>query len=90
MPRRKTPGRDRLDVKADPALLDLVATAAQAARMDLSSYVRRALVRQLKEDGYTVPPPTPPDRPPDGPATKTTDSREAAPKRPRGRPRKTA
>jgi hypothetical protein len=59
MPRKKTPGRDRLDVKADPALLDLAAAAAAATRTDLSSYVRRALVRQLEEDGFRVPPPAP-------------------------------
>jgi hypothetical protein len=66
-----------VDLKADPRLLDLADRAARQVGTDLSSYIRQALVRQLRLDGYEIPPPETADEPAPNHA-----------KRPRGRPRK--
>ncbi len=58
MPRPKTAGRGRLEIHWDPAFLDLTAQAAKLVGSDLSSYVRRAIVEQLKRDGFELPLPT--------------------------------
>ncbi len=76
MPKPKTPGRARLEIHWDPAFLDLTAQAAKLVGSDLSSYVRRAIVEQLKRDGFELPLPT-------APISSTTLT-----KGPTGRPRK--
>jgi hypothetical protein len=84
MPRQKISGRGRVDLKADPELIDVVTRAAAYRRMSFSDYVRFAMQEQAQRDGFRVPHPEagPTDRsPPEPPA-------EPAPKRPRGRPRK--
>jgi hypothetical protein len=87
MPRDKKPGRDRVDLKADPELIDVVAKAAAWRGMNFSDYVRFAMQEQALRDGFRRP------HPEEGflpvPVAAQAKPAEEPPKRPRGRPRKT-
>jgi len=71
MPSRKVAGRDRLEIRADPAWIDQVTEAARRVGCSLSSYVRMALTERMQRDGVNVPPapkpmPATPSTPPAG------------------------
>jgi len=55
MPSRKVAGRDRLEIRADPAWIDQVTEAARRVGCSLSSYVRMALTERMQRDGIMVP-----------------------------------
>ena len=80
MPRKKVPGRNRLDVKAEPALLDAASRAATATKRTLNGYVVHALEEQMKRDGFEVPT--------IAAVAPVTEPVPPQPKRPRGRPKK--
>lgn len=52
MPTPKKPGRDRLELVAEPEWIDLVAQAAAASERSVSGYVRAAVNAQMKKDGF--------------------------------------
>jgi hypothetical protein len=79
MPKKKVPGRGRLDLRASPALLDLADRTARKLGLDLSGYIRLAITERLKRDGEVPPDPNPPP---------VAEPEPPKPKRPRGRPRK--
>jgi hypothetical protein len=55
MPNKRVPGRDRVDLKADPKWVATVAQAAQSVGLNLSSYIRLAVAERLQRDGFTLP-----------------------------------
>jgi len=60
MPSKKVAGRDRLEIRADPAWIDQVTEAARRVGCSLSSYVRIALTERMQRDGILVQPTTQP------------------------------
>ncbi len=78
MPAKKKPGIGRINIRCEGWFADRVNEAAVQTGRSLSSYVRIALVEQMRRDG--VPAEAPPG--PDG------ESGGAEPAKKRGRPRK--
>jgi hypothetical protein len=59
MPRPKTTGRDRVDLKCGPMgpdFFDRVKEAAQSAGETFSDYIRRAVVARMKRERTTARP----------------------------------
>ncbi len=73
MPAKKQPGVGRINIRCEAWFADRVAVAAEQTGRSLSSYVRIALIAQLKRDGVSTAPPA------DSPAEEVV--------RPVGRPR---
>lgn len=82
MPKPMRTGRDRLDYKGDPALIDMVKSAAAKVGWPLSLWVRTAFESLLRSQGFSPPPPLPPPVEPPALEPKT--------KRTRGKPRKSS
>ena len=78
MPAKKKPGIGRINIRCEDWFADRVNEAAKQTDRSLSSYVRIALIEQMKRDGVAVVPP------PGEPAEVT----ENEPVRRRGRPKK--
>jgi hypothetical protein len=71
MPSRKVPGRGRLDLRAEPGLIDVADQAARRLGMNISSYIRLAIAERLQRDGFSLP------------LGGSTDSPSASPDQPR-------
>jgi hypothetical protein len=80
MPAKKKPGIGRINIRCEDWFADRVNEAAKQTGRSLSSYVRIALIEQLKRDGVSAAPP------PDAPAEVV----KGEPVRRRGRPKKGA
>lgn len=78
MSAKKRFGRNRVELHAEPWLIDLAAQMATRADVSLSRWIRDAILLKLEADGLTLPPRPLPEVKVEPPA----------PKRPRGRPRK--
>ena len=54
MPRQKTTGRDRIDMKIRPDITDMVMEAAAKRLITFTDYIRDAIAAALKRDGFTI------------------------------------
>jgi len=57
MPAKKQPGIGRIHLRCEAWFADRVAVAAEQTGRSLSSYVRIALIAQMKRDGVSTTPP---------------------------------
>jgi hypothetical protein len=54
MPAKKQPGIGRINIRCESWFADRVAVAAEQTGRSLSSYVRIALIAQMKKDGVST------------------------------------
>jgi hypothetical protein len=80
MPAKKKPGIGRVNIRCEDWFADRVAEAAVQTGRSLSSYVRIALIEQMKRDAVSTSPP---------PGVAVGEG-GGEPVRPRGRPKKQA
>jgi hypothetical protein len=79
MPQKKVKGVGRIGLRCEPWFADLVADAAEKMGSGLSSYVRRAIIEQMRRDGISPEPITnvstakPRGRPPKKPGFRAGD-----------------
>jgi hypothetical protein len=67
VPAKKKPGMQRVGFRCEPWFADRVAEAADRTGRSMSSYVRVALIEQMKRDGVPTDGPTAPVKKPGRP-----------------------